>query len=95
LDEDELEELESLKALIEDIRSDWGNEALVDGVTLIRDGYFTQYAQQYAEDTGAITDDPQYNRWPLMYIDWDAAARDLQMDYSAIDFDGETYWVRS
>ena len=27
-------------------------------------------------------------------IDWDRAAEDLKMDYSAIDFDGVTYYVR-
>ena len=57
----------------------------------IRDSYFKDYAQELAEDVGAISRDAQ---WPLYCIDWDQAARDLQMDYAAVEFDGVTYWVR-
>lgn len=27
-------------------------------------------------------------------IDWERAAEELRMDYTAVDFDGVTYWVR-
>jgi hypothetical protein len=27
-------------------------------------------------------------------IDWDQAARELQVDYFDVDFDGVTYWIR-
>jgi hypothetical protein len=27
-------------------------------------------------------------------IDWNEAASELQMDYTAVEFDGVTYWVR-
>jgi len=27
-------------------------------------------------------------------IDWKAAARDLQVDYTEVDFDGVSYWIR-
>lgn len=59
-----------------------------DGVTLVRDSYFVQYAQDYAADTT----DRDTDRWPLCHIDWDAAADSLQQDFTAIDFDGVTYW---
>jgi hypothetical protein len=62
------------------------------GEILIRDSYFEDYARELAEDIGAIKGTES---WPLGYIDWEAAAEVLQMDYSAIDFDGVTYWVRS
>lgn len=61
------------------------------GATLVRDSYFTEYAQQLAEDIGAISKDAA---WPTCHIDWDAAAASLQQDYSQVDFDGVTYWVR-
>ena len=32
--------------------------------------------------------------WPNTCIDWDQAAGELKMDYSAVDFDGVTYWIR-
>lgn len=62
------------------------------GETLIRDSYFVTYAQELAEDIGAIAHDAQ---WPLSYIDWEAAADALKADYTSIDFDGVTYWMRA
>lgn len=88
LDDDEREELESLTKLAdqgEDVE-DW---AL--GVALIRDSYFTEYAQELADDIGAIEG---ADRWPNYCIDWERAAKELQMDYMSVDFDGVTYWVR-
>lgn len=62
------------------------------GATLVRDSYFQEYAEELAEDTGAIN--PQNNSWPLYCIDWEQAARDLKMDYTSVEFDGVTYWIR-
>lgn len=61
------------------------------GATLIRDSYFETYAQNLAEDIGAVDPDAS---WPLSYIDWERAAEALQMDYSSVTFDGITYWIR-
>lgn len=80
-------ELDALRKLQE--QCDWGDWDY--GATLIRDSYFTTYAQQFAEDIGAINSDAS---WPATCIDWDEAARELQMDYTSVDFAGETYWVR-
>lgn len=91
LDELETEELEALRKLIEEVRQYSGEEPEY-GAGLIRDTYFTEYAQELAEDIGAISKDLQ---WPLMHIDWEAAADALKMDYSPVDFDGVEYWVRS
>ena len=59
---------------------------------LIADSYFTEYAQQLAEDIGAINPNAS---WPNNCIDWEHAARELQYDYSAVDIDGDRYWIRS
>ena len=85
---EEAGELRILKALAEEGEgySDWEH-----GATLIRDSYFETYAQELAEETGAI---PADAAWPNNCIDWEQAARELRMDYSGIDFDGVTYWVR-
>jgi hypothetical protein len=61
------------------------------GETLIRDSYFQTYAQELAEDIGAI---PSDNKWPCACIDWEQAARELQYDYTQVDFDGVAYWIR-
>jgi hypothetical protein len=88
-DEDNGETFEALRAFCEEgegVAEDW-----IHGATLIRDDYFTEYAQQFAEDIGAIN---KHQSWPNTCIDWEEAAGELQSDYSSIDFDGVTYWVR-
>jgi len=86
---DDADELRILKALADEASgyaADWPH-----GETLIRDSCFKAYAMELADDIGAIDNNAS---WPLTCIDWDQAARELQMDYSAVDFDGVTYWIR-
>lgn len=85
-DADYLATLEDLAEQAEGYAPDW-----TYGETLIRDSYFRDYAMDLAEGIGAIPDDPQ---WPLSCIDWGQASRELQMDYTAVEFDGVTYWIR-
>jgi hypothetical protein len=87
--QDEARELLSLRALAEQCEGygDWRH-----GETLIRDSYFQTYAEQFADDIGAI--DRNAN-WPISCIDWKKAAEELQMDYTSVEFDGVTYWMRS
>lgn len=85
---DELAELDALLALASeasDYASDWEH-----GETLIRDTYFEEYAQELADDIGGAKPDV----WPYTHIDWEAAARDLQQDYTTVSFDGVDYWIR-
>ena len=87
--EDDAEELAALRSLAEEAEgyaSDW-----TYGETLIRDSYFEDYARELAEDIGASKDNAS---WPNTCIDWERAARELQQDYTAVEFDGVTYWVR-
>lgn len=86
LDDDEREELAALRDLCErgSDFADWQY-----GVTLIRESYFRDYAQELAADVGAISPNAQ---WPLNHIDWDAAADALKMDYSTIEIEGTTYY---
>lgn len=85
-DEDEDAELEALHALAEQ-----GADYCGMAKHFIHDAYFVTYAQDFADDIGAINRDAA---WPLSHIDWDAAADDLRQDYTALDFDGATYWAR-
>jgi hypothetical protein len=82
----ELAALESLRDQAKGYASDWKH-----GATLIDDEYFTEYAEQLAGDIGAVDADA---RWPNNHIDWEAAAAELKGDYTAVDFDGRTFWVR-
>jgi antirestriction protein len=82
----ELAALESLADEASGYAADWGY-----GEVLVRDSYFQDYAQELAEDCGAVDYDAA---WPMNCIDWERAARDLRMDYTAVEFDGVTYWIR-
>jgi hypothetical protein len=59
---------------------------------MIAESDFVEYAQELAEDIGAID---RNAKWPLHHIDWAAAAEDLKQDYQEVEFDGDTYLVRS
>lgn len=89
ISKDEREELGQLLSLKEDASDspDWEY-----GETLIRDGYFLNYAMQLAEDIGAV---PSSIPWPMSHIDWNAAAEALKQDYFYVNFDGDTYWIRA
>ena len=82
-EEEEIEERSELDNLLSNLK---GNP-----LTLIADDYFETYAQELAEDIGAIGRDAS---WPLSYIDWTAAADALKLDYFVVEFAGQDYWTR-
>lgn len=84
---DELAILTSVKEEGENYASDWNY-----GATLIKESDFENYAEEFAQDIGAFDSG---GSWPLNCIDWAEAADQLKVDYTEIDFDGETYLVRS
>lgn len=88
-DTDNGDELAALRALAEEASGspDWEY-----GEALIRRSYFKEYAQELADDCGMVPDNLS---WPLTCIDWDQAARELEMDYFSVDFDGVEYLIRS
>lgn len=90
-DEGEREEWDELRKLADECRD--YSEDFEYGATLIRDSYFQEYAQELAEDIGAINTDATHG-WPFNCIDWEQAARELRMDYSSVEFSGVNYWVR-
>lgn len=84
---DELAALRTLEEEAEGYAADWHH-----GEVLVRDSYFVEHAQQLADDLGVL--DANASWWPLTCIDWDKAARELQMDYTPVEFAGVTYWMR-
>lgn len=57
---------------------------------LIRESYFTEAMRELVSDIGDLPKDvPGY-----LVIDWEATAENLKVDYTAVDFDGVTYYVR-
>jgi len=96
-DDASAEDRDDLRDLIGEIRAavamvdDYAEDDASDGVALIRDTYFAEYARDLAEDIGAI--DPQAG-WPHSCIDWERAADELRMDYTAVEILGVRYWLR-
>jgi hypothetical protein len=88
VDEDNAEELATLTALAEEAEGyapDWTH-----GETLIRDSYFTEYAMGLLADCGDLPRElPHY-----IVIDEEATARNIRMDYTAVEFGDVTYWIR-
>jgi hypothetical protein len=76
---------------LETLRNDCDTSEWKDGVQLIRDTYFEDYAQELAEDIGAIN---RNSTWPNNCIDWEQAADELKIDYTPVEFDGVDYWFR-
>lgn len=90
IDWDEGDEYEKLKPFAEegaDSIYDWH-----DGATLILESHFEDYARELAVDIGAARD---LDSWPCNCIDWERAANLLKMDYTTLEFDGETYYTRN
>jgi hypothetical protein len=87
-DNDNGNDLRAIKALAEEgenCAADW-----LYGEALIRESYFVEYCQDLCEDIGDLPKEmPSY-----LVIDWEATAKNLQQDYTSIDFDGVTYLVR-
>lgn len=88
-DWDGAEELKILKAFADEGEAspDWQH-----GETCIREDYFTEYAQELAEECCEV---PAERRWPFTCIDWEQAARELKMDFTTAEFDGVTYYLRA
>ena len=82
------DELNALKELVNNCE-DYCNWK--DGATLICWDCFEEYARDHAEGIGAISSDMH---WPATCIDWEQAARKLQMDYKSVEFDGVEYWIK-
>lgn len=88
-DSDEAEELKTLEALNEEGEQNSGD--WTHGETLIHGSYWVEYVQELVSDIGDLPRNiPSY-----IEIDWEATARNIAADYSQIDFDGSTYYIRN
>jgi hypothetical protein len=85
-DEDNGEELKGLVELCDEAPGDdWEH-----GATLINESYFTDYCQELVSDIGDLPKDiPGY-----LVIDWEATANNLRADYTSVEWEGTTFYVR-
>ena len=80
--------------MIDDLKEEVGKDNFEMGVTFIRENYWVQYCEDLAYDCGYM--DRQDDNNPLSFhIDWQGWADAVEMDYSQIDFDGDTYYWRA
>jgi hypothetical protein len=84
LDEERLADLLELEDELGDLRT---GHAQYAQMIAARD--FVEYAQEFAAEIGADSND-----WPYDSIDWKAAAEDLAIDFSQVEFDGKDWLVR-
>lgn len=86
-------ELAALQALAKEAERapDWSY-----GETLIRRSYFVDYTAQLIDDCYELPKEMNSGQWPYrhMSIDYEAAARELEHDYTSVDFDGVEYLIR-
>lgn len=94
IDDGEPQELAELESLMADLKGYGGDEQWEGAwypITLVRDSYFEDFAQEEAESCGLIDANA---KWPYTCIDWEQAARELRMDYSSVEYGDITYWYR-
>jgi uncharacterized protein (UPF0335 family) len=89
----EAAELAQLESLLDDMKG-YGGDHEWEGdwypVTLIRDSYFEDAMRELVQDIGDLPKEiPSY-----LAIDWEQTAKNLQQDYSSVEFDDVTYWYR-
>ena len=87
--EDDEERIKEIEDLIEEV----GEDNFDMGITFIRENYWVEYCEELAYDCGYLhknDDNPLH-----YYIDWQGWADEVEMDYSQIDFDGDTYYWRA
>lgn len=92
LEDEEFHELEHLKALREEGEGfpDWEY-----GATLVNDSYWEDYAKEWFDEVYGHELNVAGHLAPYVTIDYDQFATDLQADYTDVDFDGVTFWVRA
>ena len=91
LDEDEQARFAELKKLQDQVGGDL-HTAANNEPALIPDSEFEEYTRELCEDIhGKALREAGF---PFNHIDWASAAKELQSDYTDIEFDGETYWWR-
>jgi hypothetical protein len=88
----ELIALEILAEQGEQESSDW-----IHGETLIHRRYWVDFTAETIHDCYEMPKEWGSGKWPFrhMTIDYEAAAKELEHDYSSIDFDGHEYLIRS
>ena len=88
---DEVQEFVTLKTILADLKGYGGDEQWRGDwypLTLIRESYFTDYTEEL------VCDCYDLKLPPFVHVDWEATAREVQIDYSTVEIDGVTFFYR-
>lgn len=77
-------EYEEVKSFCEEVEN-------YRGETIIHEGDFEDYCRDFVEECYDLSGVPDFVK---DNIDWDGVAEDIKSDYSAVEYDGETFYVR-
>jgi antirestriction protein len=89
MDAEDVDDLTALEALAEEF-SDF-RAAAENEPTLVDEYYWQRYAEDYFGDVYGH-EVPEFMQG---YIDYERFARDLRMDYTAVELGGRTYYTRA
>lgn len=92
-DDEEATEFNSLKALLEELKGNGGDEQWRGDwypVTLIRNSYFADAMDELLEDCGDMKPFDKMPSYLTITVDYKA----LRMDYMSVEIDDVTYWYR-
>lgn len=90
--EENAQELQTLTDIMDDLKGYGGDEQWRGDwypLTLISESYFTDYAEELVRDCYDLKGLPDF-----VHVDWEATAREIQIDYSTVEIDGVTYFYR-
>lgn len=91
LDEDERERLTALRKLDDQLFTSMDEYAANESL-LIPEEEFEDYCQQWASDCGYAESESSPLSW---YIDWERWADDMKIDFTEVEFEGDTYLIRT
>ena len=83
--EDELEQIEEINKIEDAIGSEFDY-----GCTLVSEDYWEEYVEDLLKDCGYISKD--LPSW--IEIDWGATANNVKVDYTEVEYQGQTYYGR-
>lgn len=84
-----LEELKKELSLLTTFRDDVNSAEWKYGLTLINENYFQKYTEEMVEELYGKDAVPNF-----LVIDWEATVDNVKIDYSCVEFDGETFYYR-
>lgn len=90
MDEDDSARLAALRDLQEELFTDTLREYADNEPILIPVYEFEEYCQDFAESCGYVKEDDPLHP----YIDWERWANSLRVDYTEVEFDGDTCLIR-